>query len=157
MPGGLLLFSPWCDPTGTHHELAPGQGLDNANRCDYINPWLNSRYSVGAYALRAFLADIPLEVARKNPYITPSSLTMDPSAVNGLFTGFPPTYIVSGDAEALIDEIRTLQRRMSADMPDGQLRYDEVVDAIHDFVACPIWEPERGDTFQRVTEWIWEL
>jgi acetyl esterase/lipase len=157
MPGGLLLFSPWGDLTGTHYEFGSGRGPISAGKCDYLDFWSISRYSVGTYALKSLLGDMPLDAARKNPYITPSSLAMEPSAVGGLFTGFPPTYIVSGDAEALLDEIRILERRMSADMLEGELVYDEVADAIHDFVVFPIWEPERSNTFRKVAAWIRDL
>jgi acetyl esterase/lipase len=156
MPGGLLLISPWCDPVGTHRGLASEQGRANA-QSDYIKPRSNSPYSMGTYGLRSLLGDIAPEAASKNPYISPASLEIEPLAVNGMFAGFPPSYIVSGDAEMLIDEIRTLKRRMSNDMPEGDLVYDEVVDAVHDFIVFPHWVPERTSTFQRIVAWIRKL
>jgi acetyl esterase/lipase len=156
MPGGLLLISPWCDPVETHRGLASEQGRANA-QSDYIKPRSNSPYSLGSYGLRSLLGDITPEAACKNPYISPASLEIEPSMVDGMFAGFPPSYIVSGDAEMLIDEIRTLERRMSNDIPDGNLVYDEVVDAVHDFVVFRIWEPERSSAFQRIAAWIQKL
>ncbi|KAG9102553.1 hypothetical protein FRC06_001787 [Ceratobasidium sp. 370] len=153
MPGGLLLFSPWCDPAGTHHGPTAQKGSSNA-RVDYASPRADSPYSMGRYAVRSLLGNMPHDVAVKNLYIGPASLEIEPSAADGMFTGFPPSYILSGESEALIDEIRTLQRRMLADLPEGKLVYDEVADAVHDFAVFQVWEPERSSAFQRVVAWI---
>ncbi|KAG8743302.1 hypothetical protein FRC10_012265 [Ceratobasidium sp. 414] len=159
MPGGLLLFSPWADPMGVHHAFGSGNKPANAGECDFLDFWSKSDYSVGVYSKRALFDNIgvPPEAACQNPYITPTSPSIKTSELDGLFTGFPPTYIVSGDAESLIDEIRILERRMSNSMPEGTVVYDEVADAIHDFVVFPGWEPERSNTFQKVVAWIQQL
>ncbi|KAG8747019.1 hypothetical protein FRC10_002819 [Ceratobasidium sp. 414] len=156
MPGGLLLLSPWCDPAGTHHGATAQKGDANA-QVDYISPRADSPHSMGRYAVRSFLGNMPYDVAVKNLYIGPASLEIESSAVDGMFTGFPPSYILSGEGEMLVDEIRTLQHRMLADLPEGKLVYDEVADAVHDFTVFRIWEPERSSAFQRVAAWIREL
>ncbi|KAG8724205.1 hypothetical protein FRC12_024351 [Ceratobasidium sp. 428] len=153
MPGGLLLFSPWCDPARTHRGAAAQKAFVNA-RVDYVTPTPDSPGSLGVYILKSFLGDLSREAAAKNPYIGPASLEIEPSVVDGVFAGFPPSYILVGDGEVMIDEIQTLQRRMSADLPEGKLVYDEVEDAVHDFTVFPVWEPERSGAFQRVIEWI---
>ncbi|KAG8704085.1 hypothetical protein FRC08_002454 [Ceratobasidium sp. 394] len=153
MPGGLLLFSPWCDPAGTHHGPTAQKASANV-RVDYISPRTDSPYSMGAYAVRSLLGSMSHDMAAKNPYIGPASLEIEPSVVDGMFNGFPPTYILSGEGELLIDEIRTLQRRMLADLPEGNLVYDEVADAVHDFTVFQFWEPERSSAFQRMVAWI---
>ncbi|QRV80534.1 carbohydrate esterase family 10 protein [Ceratobasidium sp. AG-Ba] len=158
MPGGMLLFSPWCDPLGTRTTLTNSRGESDL-AVDYIMPETNPLVSLtlGVYAVRAFLGNMSREVAAKDPYIGPASLGLDPLVVDGLFTGFPPTYILCGEAEALIDEIRTLKQRMLVDMLEGQLVYDEVMDAVHDFVVFPFWEPEGSEAFQRVLAWVHQL
>ncbi|KAF8608532.1 alpha/beta-hydrolase [Ceratobasidium sp. AG-I] len=155
-PGGLLLLSPWADPTGNRPELAFKQGK-RGFESDYIEPGADPRFSVGHYGIRSFIGDIPFDTAKKNVYISPGSLEIDPSDVKGMFTGFPPIYLVSGEGEALLDEIRTLHQRMLADMPRETVVYDEVADAPHDFTVFPFWEPERTDTFKRVAAWIEQL
>lgn len=155
-PGGLLLLSPWADLTGNHAERASKQGKRNVES-DYIGPSADPRFSVGSYALRSFIGDIPLEVAKKNVYISPASPEIDPSDLQGMFTRFPPIYIVSGDAEGLLEEIRTLHERVIADMPREIVVYDEVADAVHDFTVFPFWEPERTDTLKRILVWIEQL
>ncbi|QRV84865.1 alpha/beta hydrolase family protein [Ceratobasidium sp. AG-Ba] len=156
MPGGLLLFSPWVDPMGTRYQFGSGRGPANAGIYDYLNMWIISDYSTGAYAKKALFDHIGLsnDEAAQNPYITPASLHLKPSALLDLFSNFPPTYIVSGDAEALIDEIRILVHRMSDNLPEGGVSYDEVPDAIHDFIVFSVWEPERSNALRKVAAWV---
>jgi acetyl esterase/lipase len=156
MAGGLLLFSPWCDPIGSHVGPAAEKARSNIG-VDYMRPRSHSSYSLGSYAVRSLLGDMPREVAAKNPYIGPASLELEASALDGLFAGFPPTYILSGEAELLVDEIRTLQRRMLVDLTEGKVVHDEVLDAVHDFVIFRFWAPERDNAFQRVASWMREL
>ncbi|CAE6458613.1 unnamed protein product [Rhizoctonia solani] len=127
MPGGLVAISPWADPKDGN---------------------MNSRNN---YALRALVGPMSVEDAGRNPYIAPGSSHLTTS---GLFKGFPPTYIVGGEAEALIQEIRVLQSRMKEDC---EVVYDEVLDAVHDFVVFPQWEPERSETFKKIADWIQNL
>ena len=155
-PGGLLLLSPWGDPTGNRPELALKQGK-RVYESDYTGPSGDPRFSLGHYGIRSLIGDIPFDEAKKNVYISPASLEIDPSDVQGMFTGFPPIYLVSGEGEALLDEIRTLHQRMIADMPREAVVYDEVADAVHDFTVFPFWEPERTDTFKRISAWIEQL
>ncbi|QRV95090.1 carbohydrate esterase family 10 protein [Ceratobasidium sp. AG-Ba] len=158
MPGGMLLFSPWCDPIGTHTALANSRNESDIG-VDYITPETNppTSSSLGVYAVQAFLGNMSREVAAKDPYIGPASLGLEPLVIDGLFTGFPPTYMLCGEAEALIDEIRTLKQRMLKVMLEGEFVYDEVVDAVHDFVVFPFWEPEGSEAFQRVLAWMDQL
>ncbi|KAG8775828.1 hypothetical protein FRC12_001247 [Ceratobasidium sp. 428] len=159
VPGGLLLFSPWADPMGTQYEFGSGRGPANSGTCDFIDFWSKSDYSVGVYAKKALFSRIGLtpEEASRNPYVTPASVKFKAKELDGLFTEFPPTYIVGGDAESLVNEIRILAHRMSNDMPEGTVMYEEVADAIHDFILFPSWEPERSSTFKRIIGWISRL
>ena len=100
-----MLFSPWADPTGTHQGLVGGQGARNLES-DYVAAQTDPKYSMGHYGLRSLIGKIPVKEARQNPYIAPASLEMDPATVNGMFTGFPPSYVVCGGGESLIESIR---------------------------------------------------
>ncbi|CAE6481758.1 unnamed protein product [Rhizoctonia solani] len=154
-PGGLILFSPWADPTGTHDGMPNGVATENS-KCDFVRPQTD-RDSMGQYGLRSLLGKISLQDSRQNPYLAPASLEMDPQTVRGMFSGFPPCYVVGGGGETLLDSIRTLQQRMAADIPENNFVYDEVPDAIHDFVCLPLWEPERSNTFTGILDWIQRL
>ncbi|CAE6434405.1 unnamed protein product [Rhizoctonia solani] len=157
MPGGLILISPWTDPVGTYvgtlKEDSPA--VLNA-KSDYVGlpgkeTRSDSRYF---YALRALIGPMSVNDAGQSAYITPSSLHL---SGGGLFKDFPPSYVVSGGAEVLIEQIRLLEARMKADMPEGTVVYDEVADAVHDFVAFTVWEPERSETCSRIMEWVQTL
>ncbi|CUA70312.1 hypothetical protein RSOLAG22IIIB_00667 [Rhizoctonia solani] len=157
MPGGLVLISPWTDPIGTYVGTLKDDSpaLLNA-KSDYVGIITNktpenSRYF---YALRALIGPITVKDAGENAYITPASLHISGS---GLFKDFPPSYIVSGGAEVLIEQIQVLEARMKTDMPEGAVVYDEVADAVHDFLAFTVWEPERSETCRKIVNWIQNL
>lgn len=111
--------------------------------------------SMQLYAVRSLLGKISVQDAQKNPYISPASLKMDPKVVCDMFVGFPPSYVVGGGAETLIDQIRTLKHRMEANIPG--FVYNEVADGIHDFACLPFWEPERSNTFNSIVDWADKL
>ncbi|KAJ1308505.1 hypothetical protein OPQ81_004209 [Rhizoctonia solani] len=157
MPGGLVLISPWTDPVGTYVGTltSDSPAIVNAGS-DYLpapgtETDVNSRHS---YALRALIGPISVKDAGRNAYITPASLHLTAS---GLFKDLPPSYIVAGGAEVLLEQIRILHSRMEEDMPKGTVVYDEVTDAIHDFVAFTVWEPERSETLGKIMDWVHTL
>lgn len=59
-----------------------------------------------------------------SPYVSPGSLTNTDSKS---FDRFPPTYIQSGDAERILDEIRFLRDKMVESVGESKIVYDEVV------------------------------
>ncbi|QRW15910.1 carbohydrate esterase family 10 protein [Rhizoctonia solani] len=143
MPGGLIAISPWADPVGTYFATLTDDspGVVNA-KTDYLR-LVDKRGTVVSqhgYAARALAGPMSAEDATRSPYISPGSLNL---TTDGLFKG-----------EALIQEIRVLQTRMKKDC---EVVYDEVVDAVHDFVAFPQWEPERSETFKKIVDWIQNL
>lgn len=171
-PGAVLLLSPYCDPSSSHEGIGEiASSLKNHNS-DYL---VNPNIELAQWALRAFLGPVGVEEAGKSHYISPGSLNLENTA--GMFNGFPRTYIVSGGAERILDEIRTMQQRMVEDLngkeekgADGQIvrsrradgtfpwvTYDEVPDAMHDFLMFPWHQPETNQTFRRIDTWIQSL
>ncbi|KAJ1308506.1 hypothetical protein OPQ81_004210 [Rhizoctonia solani] len=155
MPGGLVLISPWADPACSYFSTLTDESPARANlKTDFLKLPEN-KHDLEArhlYALRALIGPMSVEDAKRNLYITPASL--HPDKESGAFKGFPPSYIASGEAEVLVQEIRVLQSQMKK---DSEVLYDEVMDAIHDFVVFPQWEPERSETFKRIVDWIQNL
>ncbi|QRW08139.1 alpha/beta hydrolase family protein [Ceratobasidium sp. AG-Ba] len=162
LPGGLLLVSPWCDLVGTYFDK-PSVGAhissakNHASSCDFLAGDFYARHSTVRHGLRSLLGNITTQEARKNAYINPSSLDLDPEFVAKMFTGFPPTYIVYGDAEVLVDEIRTLYDRMVSSMGSEKVVKDEVADAIHEFTAFDFWEPDYSKAHKRIAAWLSSL
>ncbi|CAE6458656.1 unnamed protein product, partial [Rhizoctonia solani] len=154
MPGGVILISPWVDIIATDVRT-PGNHVARNQKSDYVQPSTHS--AAGVYAYLSYLGDLTIEDTRKNVYLSPASFELDPTAIPGMFTGFPRTYIVGGDAEIFMDSLRILHQRMVSDMGEELVVYDEVLDATHDFLAFPLWEPERSDTFTKLVEWIQNL
>ncbi|KAF8743279.1 Steryl acetyl hydrolase, partial [Rhizoctonia solani] len=154
IPGGLILISPWVDPTGTYTGTLTDNSPAVLNaKSDYIklpdaktDP--NARYF---YSLRALIGPMSVKDAGHSPYISPASLRL---AENGLFSDFPPSYVISGDAEVLVEQIRLLHSRMKGDMPTGAVVYREVPDAVHDFVVFTVWEPERSEVLREIMNWV---
>ncbi|CAE6424431.1 unnamed protein product [Rhizoctonia solani] len=154
MPGGLVMISPWTDPVGTYYGTLTGQSPAIVNtKTDFLElaDEKGTMSSRNRYALCALIGPMSVEDAGRNPYITPGSMYL---TGDRLFKGFPPTYIICGEAEAFVQEIRVLQSRMKEDC---NVIYDEVLDAIHDFVVFPQWEPERSETFKKIVGWIQSL
>ncbi|KAF8608533.1 alpha/beta-hydrolase [Ceratobasidium sp. AG-I] len=162
LPGGLLLASPWCDLVGTYRDkqsnLEGNSSVKNdVKNCDYLSGDFDSAYSTVQYGVRSLLGDISIQESRNMVYINPSSLELDSGFVATMFENFPPTYIVYGGAEVLVDEIRTLYERMVMSLGPEKVVKDEVPDAIHDFVALEVWEPERGESHKRIASWLASL
>jgi acetyl esterase/lipase len=149
-PSAMVLLSPWCDLSNSHYT--PNSSLDFASYDVVPDP----RIGATAYCRDAFLGLHGMAAAKSSRYFSPSCLL--PSMETVSFKGFPRTFIHSGDAETLLDQIRTLRDRMVQDMGEGpgegQVVYYETVDGVHDLVAMPFWEPARGETLRRIAEWV---
>jgi len=166
-PGALLLLSPWADITASHEGTHPDCSAMKNNFADYL---ISPNVELGQWTIKAFLGPMGLDEGRENPYISPASLALKPERLEGLFKGFPRTYIVAGGAERILDEIRTLRDRMFKDLnwerpaeveDEGEkmdwVTYDEVDDAVHDFLMFPWLQPEVNDTFRRISQWVANL
>ena len=87
---------------------------------------------------------------RSNPYISPASGYI--TEMEGLFKGFPPTYISAGDAELIVDDSIVAAERLKEDGVDVVL--DVEADAIHDYMIFTWWEPERTEGLRRLCKWL---
>ncbi|KAJ7176627.1 alpha/beta-hydrolase [Mycena filopes] len=146
--GALLLLSPSAD-SGIH--APPGNSMRTNRRSDYVRTWFDA-----AYVPPALLGALPREELDK-PWLSPGSLILDNADVVGIFTGFPPTFILAGEAEMSRDAMRTLRDRMRRDMGKDAVSYVEVADAPHDFVGMTIFEPERTVGLKAIAAWLTSL
>ncbi|EIW74958.1 alpha beta-hydrolase [Coniophora puteana RWD-64-598 SS2] len=142
-PGALLLFSPWSD-FGTSHET-PGSSM-YTNQGKDIMPF--SIVGGNTYSKHAFFGALDPDEALVNPYLSPASKHCSPS-----FKGYPRTFLSVGTADLFIDQVRTLRKRMEADLGDG-LVYDECPDGVHVFVGLWFFEPEKTKTLNAIAEWV---
>jgi acetyl esterase/lipase len=156
VPGALVLLSPFAD-LGRSHDVASESRpvpsmLRNANT-DFSLPFYKSGYST-----RSVLGVLPHSLLQNNRYLSPASLHL--SLPPGQFAGFPPTFIVAGGEEVLLDSIRTLRDRMKADIGEGGKNgvvYAEYEHANHDFLTVEWHEPERSDVLRALAGWLENL
>ncbi|OCH88433.1 alpha/beta-hydrolase [Obba rivulosa] len=148
--GGLLLLSPSIDPARTH--VGPGSTRVLNSPSDYVQP-----FTANSYARDAFIGNIPDEDVATNMWICPGSMRL--TKLPGVFAGFPRTCIVTGDAEMMLDSMRTLRDRLQDDIGRDRVFYVEIADATHDFCTMAWHEPERTRGLRQVGEWVrtvWE-
>ncbi len=151
-PAGIILLSPWCDLSESNAH--PGSSRFRNENSDFVDT--NEAYIA---AKTAFLGPHGLEASETNRYISPAC-TYSSFEIN--FIGFPRTFIISGGAEKLLDQIETLHQRIVKDLGsgdgvgenEGKVRYLEAPDAIHDFIAFEWHEPERSSTLKEIANWI---
>ncbi len=149
-PGSLILVSPWCD-LGTSHTR-PGASLETHLSTDILTD-IDKGAFINARTNYCGVLGFP-SAANSNPYLSPGSVHPNMPPVS--FKGFPKTFIVAGDAEIFIDQIRGLTRRMRTDLGAGGVYYHEEKDAIHDYIALKAWEPEGAKTRVILGAWLSE-
>jgi acetyl esterase/lipase len=150
-PGCIILCSPLTDLSRSH--FTSGSSVDFSAWDLIPDPRTNAAYQ---YAIDSFLGPHGMTAAQSCRYISPACLFPSMGAIS--FKGFPRTFICSGSAETLLDQIRTLKDRMVDDMGEGegdeQAIYYEAPDAVHNYLAISLWEPERSETLRRIANWL---
>ncbi|KLO16755.1 alpha/beta-hydrolase [Schizopora paradoxa] len=146
VPGSLLLISPTVDWAVTH--TGKGSSMVRNASSDYCNQFF------AGHTKRCLPGTLPERDAATNAWISPTSLKLED--VEGLFKGLPKTYLLAGEAEICLDSYRTLRDRLSGDI-GGNLTYNEVKDATHDFLTMSWHEPERSSAFKDIASWITAL
>ncbi|KAF7798389.1 hypothetical protein EIP86_009610 [Pleurotus ostreatoroseus] len=142
-PAATLLVSPGAD-WGTSH-WGPHSSVATHISSDFIGPFH------GGYPARAFVGDMLLDEVETNPWISPASKYLQKG--DRWFQDFPPTLIVTGGMEMLLDANRYLRERMRADMGD-RLAAFEIESGTHMFMNFTWQEPERTEGLKRVAKWL---
>jgi len=136
-PGAMLLLSPWCDLS------VLGQDTESMLfDCDYI-PRDTS------YPVSGFAGLFGIQIADTSRWMSPARA--------GHFEGFPKAYIISGGAEIFRDQIRELAAKMQKDSGPENVKYVEMVEAVHDTLVMLRFEPETRMAFEGMAKWIREL
>lgn len=146
-PAALILMSPWCD-LGTSHNT-PGGSLETHLSSDITS---DVDEGVFLYARLNYCGVLGFpSAADTNPYISPASIHPD---MKISFRGFPPTFIAAGSAEAFVDQIRELARKMILDMGKDRVHYHEEEDAVHNYATMDFWAPEGPNTHLKIGAWL---
>ncbi|TCD68803.1 hypothetical protein EIP91_009817 [Steccherinum ochraceum] len=147
-PFGLALLSPWVD-LGDSHSV-PNGALTNNLSSDYLLPVDGTMFKY-ARANYSHLLGFPAG-SDTSRWISPASV--HPSAEPASFRGFPKSFIAYGEAEIFYDSIKTLEKKMVADMGEDNVFVHGAKDAPHDFMILDFWEPEYSASFDAVAEWL---
>jgi len=155
VPGGIVLLSPWVDLGPSHH--GPDSSYRKFTATDITGglPNLESAMLIGGAAYTHPFGD---EFLNGNPYISPASKLLSQELTSsGLFAGFPPTLVIAGGAELLLDPIVTLVAQLKKDIGDKNVQYLECTDAFHDFLMFPFAKPERVWALIEIADWLWRF
>ena len=147
-PGGAILMSPTVEWASTHSDK--GGSWERNRYTDYCMEFFYSGYTA-----RSLVGKLPGDAVYTNKWISPASRKL--VQTEGMFKGFPKTYLLVGDAEVCLDSTHTARDRMVADTGAENIHYNEVKDSTHDFLAMRWHEPERTDTFKDISAWIESL
>ncbi|GAA5824203.1 hypothetical protein JCM11251_001565 [Rhodosporidiobolus azoricus] len=141
--GGMLLLSPWCDPSHSFPHSTTSY-VPRPNPEDYLADEPTARRLL----VTSLLGSKPHSYLT-SPYISPAS-QLGP---HGCFNAFPPSFIHYGDAERLEEEIESLVRGMKRDgVP--LLDVEKTPDAVHDVLMVRFWnEDVRRRIYDRIADW----
>jgi acetyl esterase/lipase len=124
-PKGLVTMFPWADLTNSSDSFVTNEHRD-----------LLSRAGLSRSAL-AYASDLDL----KTPLLSP---------LYGSFADFPPTLIVVGTHDCLLDDSRNVSTRMHAAGVDATLV--EIPGGFHGFILLPV--PESKEARRRISSFV---
>lgn len=146
-PGGLILCSPWVDLGPPSSDSSSSM---TTNFASDIVDLTNSNFEL----LRSiFVGPLGSDAAISNHYISPVSSSSQSTDIIS-YRGYPRIFILCGGAEVMRDDIRSLRKKMEADLGTDMVTYVEPPDAIHDFLIWPWYEPEWTESLRLIRDWI---
>ncbi|KAH9856953.1 alpha/beta-hydrolase [Lenzites betulinus] len=145
-PGRLLSLSSWLDLSSSR------MGQDASLRKNFFSDIFSTdlKNQFGGYGTNSYLGALDREELKTNRYLSPCSPHINPT--EGLFKGFPPTFVSAGGAEKILDDSLVAAERLKAD--GVPVTVDVVPDAVHDFMVFTWHEPERTNALKRVCKWL---
>ena len=150
VPGAFVGHSPLCDLTSSH---SASQDTSLKFETDLL-PRLDKGFF--GWAWKSFagpLHDDPTDGPTKNPYLSPASLSPDIESTIS-FKGFPETFLVSGGAERMRDDVRTLKERLVRDLGGEKVTAYEPPDGVHVPLLFKWHEPERTQGLELLSRWV---
>lgn len=145
-PGGLLLLSPWCDPSHSFPESTTSY-VSRPNPEDYLADDPTARRLL----ITSLLGTKPHSYLT-SPYVSPASQL----GTHGSFDGFPPAFVHYGDAERLEQEIESLINGLQRDGVPTVV--EKTKDAVHDILMVRFWNEEvRKAIYDRIGGWLEDL
>ncbi|TIA91827.1 hypothetical protein E3P99_00882 [Wallemia hederae] len=141
-PAGVVLHSPWSDMTFSRRVTSTSF---TANQYKDI-----LETTLAPYAVRMLTRYVGVEMIN-SVYLSPMSQRNCKNA--DLFQNFPPTFIVAGECEMLLDECVDLHGAMTRSGVRSTMHI--VGRGVHDPAMFSTWqEPERSEMFYSLASWI---
>ncbi|KAI0636897.1 alpha/beta-hydrolase [Trametes polyzona] len=144
-PGRVLSLSSWLDLSSS--RTTPDASLVRNFATDIFSTARKNRF--GGYGIEAYMGKLDREEAKTNRYLSPTSPYIQP---DGLFRGFPRTFVSAGEAEKILDDSLVAAELLKASGVD--VTVDVEPDAVHDFMVFTWHEPERTNALKRVCKWL---
>ncbi|RPD64452.1 alpha/beta-hydrolase [Lentinus tigrinus ALCF2SS1-7] len=145
-PGRVLTASAWLDLSSSRRGPESSAVLNAPTDIFFVRPGK----IFAEYAVTSIRGPLDFEFVKTNRYLSPVSPECD--GAEGLFEGFPETYVTAGGAERLLDDSKVFVEKLRAD--GVKVTEDFPPDAVHDFVVFRWHEPERTEVLKRVSKWI---
>ncbi|CAL1708227.1 unnamed protein product [Somion occarium] len=147
-PSNLILICPWSD-LGSSHET-PGASVYVNLESDFIGPVDDALLK---HARVNYVGPLGFpEAANTNSYLSPGS--KHPSMPEVSFKDFPRTFIVWGEAEILVDQVKTLWRKMTDQLGEEQVGWVAGKDAPHDFMLLESFEEQNDEAYGALEKWF---
>ncbi|KAH9847564.1 alpha/beta-hydrolase [Lenzites betulinus] len=146
-PRGQLLLSPAAD-WGNTQEGPESSFVKNRNN-DMVHDFFTG------FPTKSLVGRLPPEAAWENSWLSPGSLRL-PSP-EGLFARMPPTCIIIGGGEMILDPVRTLRDRIVADNGESVMTYLEIPHAAHVPMTHAWHEPENTQGYEASQKWLQSL
>ncbi|KAI0816972.1 Alpha/Beta hydrolase protein [Trametes gibbosa] len=143
-PRGQLLLSPVPDWGNT--QEGPESSFVKSHNNDMVHEFFKG------FPTKSLVGRLPREAAWENSWISPGSLRL-PSP-ESLFVGMPPTCIIIGGGEMMLDGVRTLRDRIVADNGESILTYLEIPHAAHVPMTHAWHEPENTQGYEASERWL---
>ncbi|GAA6014239.1 hypothetical protein JCM11491_005011 [Sporobolomyces phaffii] len=134
-PLGLILFSPWIDPSHSFLDCAPRDYVARSNECDYLleeGPFRHALVEslLGRHRAREFVL---------SPYLSPGRVGVR----RGTFVGHRPTFVAYGTGER--GEAECARFVDSARRDGVQVAVTRTDDTPHDVLLLGFWNRTRRD------------
>jgi hypothetical protein len=147
-PGGLILFSPWIDPSHSFLDTldSPRSYIRRKNSCDYILEQGEFRHHLVHNLLgsskrpRSFVL---------SPYLSPGRLDLPFSSFDRL--NHPPTFVSYGTGERGQEECERFLQYLKRDLGGTDEEFDRKVkvvvtkDTPHDVLLLGFWKREQRE------------
>ena len=150
-PGGLIPASPVTDLSFSRAEINSSHYLNAASDIFDLSPCPHLR----SVDFSGYIGEMDFENTKRNRYLSPASKFAVPPNVdgdNGVFSGFPRSYIIGGGAEQMFDDIVVLAEKMKEDGVD--VTFDFPPDAVHAYFLFYWHEPERTESLVKCAAWL---